>query len=346
MTMNNKHWAMEISKSGDCDVFRRVEVTPGTPGPDEIAIEVKACGVNFADVLMRMGMYPEAPKLPFVPGYEVAGIVRVVGSNVKELKVGDRAMSAAHFGGYTSFAIVEADKALPIPDHMSFEEGAAALVNFMTAWVALHEMARIRAGDNVLVHGIAGGVGLAALQIAKNAKCKVFGTAGSQEKLDYVKEQGLDYGINYRQTDFVQDIRLNVDRRPMDVILDPLGGDNIAKDRKVMKPTGKVIVYGMANAVKGEKQNKLFALVTGLKMFHINIMGLFAQNHGIFGLNILRLWKYPVMRAVGESLLAEFEAKRLHVTISETFPLSKAGEAHRYLQNRKNIGKVVLNVDE
>lgn len=342
---NTSHWAMEISRSGDCDVFQKVTVEPRAPGQGEVAIQVKACGVNFADVLMRMGMYPEAPKAPFVPGYEVSGIVEAVGEGVNDIRVGQRVMAAVHFGGYTTFAIAEADKTLALPEHMSFEEGAAALVNYMTAWVALHEMARIRKGDHVLIHGIAGGVGLAALQICKNAGCVTYGTASSQEKLDYAKAQGLDYGINYRSTNFVSDIRLNIGRRPLDVVLDPLGGDNIAKDRKLIKPTGKVVVYGMANAVRSQKPNKILSLITGLKMFHINLLGLFAQNQGIFGLNILRLWKFPIMRQVGEDILAGLEAKALNVTLAKTFPLSEVSEAHRYLQDRKNVGKVVLTVD-
>lgn len=339
-------WAMQLPRKGGYEVFERVNIPRKAPVGDEVAIEVKACGVNFADTLMRMGMYPEAPKMPFVPGYEVAGIVLAVGEQVKDLKPGDRVMSATYFGGYTSYAVVKRDKALPLPDALSFEQGAGLLVNFMTAWVALKEMSRVRAGDHVLIHGIAGGVGLAALQIAKNAGCVVYGTAGSQEKLDYARSQGLDYGVNYRKTDFVEDIRLNVGRRPLDVVLDPVGGGNLAKDRKLLKPTGRVIVYGMASAVTGEKANPVASLIAGLQMFHINILSLFSQNQGIYGLNVLRLWPFEIMRTCGEAILAEFEAGHLKTTIDKVFPLSQCGEAHRYLQDRKNIGKVVLTVDD
>lgn len=337
-------WAMRIARSGDYRVFEKVRLPLTEPGPDEIGIEVKACGVNFADVLMRMGLYPEAPPPPFVPGYEVAGIITRLGSKVTDYQIGDRVMAATYFGGYASYAVAHRDKVLPLPEHFSFEEGAAVLVNCMTAWVALHEMARVRPGDHVLIHGVAGGVGLSALQLAKNAGCIVYGTAGSQAKLDYAAGRGLDYGINYRQTDFVKDLRLNVGRRPLDVILDPLGGDNLAKGRQVLKPTGKLIVFGMANGVSGAKANKLLSLITGLKMFHINLLGLFAQNHGVFGLNVLRLWRYPIMREVGDKLVLEFNAKRLEPVVAEVFALEEAGEAHRYLQDRKNIGKVVLRV--
>lgn len=343
--MNNEGWAMQIVRSGDYDVFEKIAIPREKPGPDHIAIDVKACGVNFADVLMRMGMYPEAPKPPFVAGYEVAGIVVEVGENVTDFKLGDRVMAATHFGGYATYVVAERDKSLPIPEHLSFEEGAGILVQFMTAWVALHEMARIREGDHVLIHGIAGGVGLAALQIAKNAGCTVYGTAGSDDKLDYAREFGLDYGVNYRKTNFVEDIRLNVDRRPIDVILDPVGGDNLARDRKLLKPTGKLIAYGMASAVSGDKAKRIKQLVTGLKMAYISILSLFSQNQGVFGLNILRLWKFPIMRAVGESLLKEFQEKRLTVHIDARFPLEQVGEAHRYLQERKNKGKVILTVE-
>lgn len=337
-------WAMQIPRKGGYDVFEKTGVPRRAPGPDEVAIDVKACGVNFADTLMRMGMYPEAPKMPFVPGYEVAGVVEAVGSSVMDLKPGDRVMAATYFGGYTSYAMAHQDKVLPLPEHLSFEQGAGLLVNFMTAWAALHEMCRVREGDHVLIHGIAGGVGLAALQVAKNAGCVVYGTAGSQEKLDYAKSKGMDYGINYRKTSFVDDLRLNVGKRPLDAVLDPIGGDNLTKDRKVLKPTGRVVVYGMASAVTGEKPNPIANLVAGLKMFHINLISLFAQNHGVYGLNVLRLWPYPIMRACGEAILKELIAGRLEPTIDKVFPLEQCGEAHRYLQDRRNIGKVVLKV--
>lgn len=337
-------WAMQIARSGGYDVFERVKIPRRAPGPEEVAIDVKACGVNFADNLMRMGMYPEAPKMPFVPGYEVAGIVAAVGSNVTRFKPGDRVMAGTYFTGYASYTVAEADKTLPMPDSLSFEEGAGLLVNFMTAWVALHEMSRVRKGDHVLIHGIAGGVGLAALEIAKNAGCIVYGTAGSDEKLEYARSKGMDYGVNYRKKNFVDDIRLNVGRRPLDAVLDPLGGDNIAKDRKLLKPTGRVVVYGMANAVKGAKANPLVNLITGLKMFHINLLSLFGQNHGVYGLNVLRMWPFEIMRQVVGSLLVELDAGRLTPAVDKVFPLEQCGEAHRYLQDRRNIGKVVLRV--
>lgn len=338
-------WAMQIPRSGGYEVFERVKIPRREPGAEEVALDVKACGVNFADNLMRMGMYPEAPKMPFVPGYEVAGIVTAVGSKVTDFKPGDRVMAATYFNGYASFAIAEQDKTMPLPDHLSFQEGASLMVNFMTAWVALHEMSRVRKGDHVLIHGIAGGVGLAALQIAKNAGCVVYGTAGSDDKIEYAKSKGLDYGVNYRKKNFVEDIRLNVGRRPLDIVLDPLGGDNIAKDRKLLKPTGRVIVYGMANAVKGAKANPIVNLLTGLKMFHINLLSLFAQNHGVYGLNVLRMWPFPIMHEVGQALLVELAEGRLKPSVDKTFPLEQCGEAHRYLQDRRNIGKVVLTVE-
>lgn len=343
-TQIKESWGMQIPKSGDCDVFEKIAIPIEDPGPDEVAIDVKACGVNFADCLMRMGLYPEAPKVPFIPGYEVAGTVRALGKNVKDYQIGDRVMAATYFGGYAGHVVVEQDKVLPIPEHLSFEEGAGLLVNFMTAWVALHEMSRIRAGDHVLIHGVAGGVGLAALQIAKNAGCKVFGTAGSDEKLEHCRTLGLDYGVNYRKTSFVDDIRLNVEKRPLDVVLDPVGGSNVAKSRKLIKPTGRIVIYGMSQAVSGEKPNKIKQILTGLKMMNVNVLGLFSQNHGVYGLNVLRLWPFPVMRRVGLELLKEFEAQRLHCTLDQSFPLNEVNEAHRYLQQRKNKGKVVLTL--
>jgi NADPH:quinone reductase-like Zn-dependent oxidoreductase len=339
-------WAMQIAKTGKADVFEKVMLPVRAPGPKEVLIDVRACGVNFADVLMRMGLYPEAPKTPFVPGYEVAGVVAQVGAEVTDYQPGDRVMAATYFGGYATQVCCDEIKVLPLPEHLSFEEGAGLLVNFMTAWVALHEMARIREGDHVLIHGIAGGVGLAALQLAKQAGCVVYGTAGSQAKLDYAKTMGLDYGINYLRQDFVSDVRLNVGRRPLDVVLDPIGGDYIAKNRKLLKPTGKLIVFGMSNAISGEKINILKTLKTAVNMFHISLMSLMGQNQGIFGLNVLRLWEFPIMRSSGQAILKAFEDQQVKCILSDTFPLDQAAEAHRYLQDRRNVGKVVLTVPQ
>lgn len=338
-------WAMQIHHFGSPEVLKKTTIPRRPPGPTEVAIAIKACGVNFADILMRMGLYPEAPRRPFAPGYEVAGIVEAVGSEVTHFKPGDRVMAATYFNGYANYICAEVEKTLPLPENMSFEEGAGILVNYMTAWVALQEMSRIRPGDNILVQNIAGGVGMAALQLAKNAGCTVFGTAGSKEKLDFAASMGMDYGINYRTQDYVKQIQLNHGRRVIDVVLDPIGGQNLAKGRQILRPTGRLVVFGSSEMVRGDKANPIQTVKTALSMFHVNLMSLFGKNQGIYALNVLKLWRYnDIMQGVAQKFLEQFAQQRLTCIMAQTFPLEQAAEAHRYLQERKNIGKVVLTV--
>lgn len=346
MARDDYGWAIQITKAGGPDVLQRVEMPRIEPGPRQVEIEVKAAGVNFADVSMRLGLYTNAPPLPYVPGYEVAGTVVRTGSQISQLKVGDKVMAATYFGGYATHVCVSEDKALPLPDDLDFVTGASIPIVFITALLAVQEMGRVRAGDHVLIHGIAGGVGLAALQVAKQAGAIVYGTASSEEKLAYAKEMGLDIGINYSGQDFVSAIRHIAGERPLDLILDPVGGKNIAKNLSLLRPTGKTVILGASDMITGEKANLFRVLRTFLAMRKLDLLRLFRYNQGVFGLDALQLWhEDALIHRLTQQIVKGFAEKRYHTKVSETFPLIQAGEAHRYLQNRRNIGKVVLTVE-
>lgn len=336
---------ISLSKYGGYEVLELKERLVRDPEPDEISINVKACGINFADIMMRVGLYQDAPPLPFSPGYEVAGIVNKVGDNVQNIKPGDRVVAVTFFGGYTSFAYAEAGKTRVIPNSMSFEDAAAIPVNFITAYIALHEMARVRPGDHVLIHGASGGVGIAAVQMAKQKECIIYGTAGSKEKIEFIKKMGVDYPISYRDENFVEVIkRVSGKDRPIDAILDPVGGDNVAKNLSVLKSTGRTIIFGASSMLDDGKRNYFKALKTYLSMRSIDTLSLIKNNYGVYGLNVLEMWNEDSISLYMDKIITEFERGNYHVKVSETFPLEKVDEAHQYIQERKNIGKVVLTV--
>ena len=330
-----------LNRFGGPEVFELQACKIREPKDHEVAIKVKAAGV--ADLVMRIGMYKDAPPLPFVPGYEISGIVDKVGKNVTNLKVGDRVLSPVKFGGYASYVCLRADGIRILPDHLSFEEGASIPVNWITAYACLNEMARIRKGDHVLIHGASGGVGLAAVQLAKEKGCIVYGTAGSKDKLKFIEEFGVDYPISYREEDFVEAIRrITGKKAPLDVIMDPVGGDNVGKNISLLKPTGRTIIFG-ASSMHSGKRDYIKAAKTFLAMRKIDTLKLIDANRGVFGFNALNLDDKTMFNCIN-SIVDGFVEGKYKVVISATFPLEQASEAHKYLEDRKNIGKVILTV--
>lgn len=336
---------INISRFGNYEVLELKERLKRNPKPNEICISVKACGVNFADILMRVGLYPDAPKLPFSPGYEVAGVVDKIGSDVSDFKIGDKVVAVTYFGGYTTYAYAQVDKTILIPQDMSFIEAAAIPVNYLTAHIALNEMARIRKGDHVLIHGASGGVGLAGVQIAKQKECIIYGTASSEKKLDFLKESGVQFPINYVKEDFVKSLkRISGKDKSIDVILDPVGGKNFPKNLSILKPNGRTIVFGVSDMLTSNKKNYINILSSYLSMREIKTLYLMENNIGVFGLNVLKMWDDSHIGLYMDDIIKNFENGNYRVNVSEIFPLDKADQAHKYIQERKNIGKVILTV--
>ena len=227
--------------------------------PGQLRIAVRAAGVNFADHLARVGMYPDAPKLPAVVGYEVAGTVEAVGDGVDAGRVGQRVLAGTRFGGYSEIVNVAANDSVPLPDAMSFEQGAAVPVNYATAWAALHGYGSLRAGERVLIHAAAGGVGIAAVQFAKAAGAEVHGTAspGKHQKL---AELGVDRAIDYRRDGWWKGIG------PYDLVLDALGGTSLRQSYELLRPGGRLVGYGVSNLQQGEKRSLRRAAPHALSM--------------------------------------------------------------------------------
>lgn len=313
---------VEISRAGAPEVLVVREKPEPAPDAESVVIDVKAIGVNFADVMGRMGLYPDAPPIPYVPGYEVAGVCE-----------GKRVVALTKFRGYADRVVVRRDQIFPLPEPLSFAEGAAIPVNYVTAWVALEEMARIRKGDRVLVEQGAGGVGIAALQIVRHAGAHFVGIVSSQEKVDFLRSLGGDAVL-----------RKGPIEGAFDVILDPTGASALERDFRLLAPAGRIILYGASEFVQGRRRKILSTAWKYLRRPRIDPYELTQRTRGIFGLNMLRYGREETRRAL-EKILAGALEGWIRPHVGATFPLEQAAEAHAYLQDRKNLGKVVLTVE-
>ena len=333
--------------NGGYDVLQ-VQERPDPPvGPGEVRIEVKAAGINFADTMARLGLYPDAPKTPCVMGYEVSGVIESVGEGVSSHALGDRVFAGTRFGGQAELVVVPEEQALPMPERLSFEQGAAFPVNYGTAYAALVLMGSLREDCRVLIHAAAGGVGIAATQIARNAGAEIFGTA-SPGKHEAIRAQGVAHPIDYRNHDFEAETMRLTDDEGVDLIIDALGPTSFRKDYRLLRPGGRLVMYGLSEAANERGRDIPAALKSLFKMPLATIpwwksLALMNENKGIFGLNMLKWWEREgSLDRVTEPLMADLEAGRLEPVVAESFPFERAGDAHRFIAERRNVGKVVL----
>jgi NADPH:quinone reductase-like Zn-dependent oxidoreductase len=339
--------AVVLTGTGGPEVLR-VQERPDPPvGPGEVRIAVRAAGLNFADVLARVGLYPDAPKTPCVLGYEVAGEVESVGDGVGTHAVGDRVLAPTRFGGQAELVTVPEDQALPLPDRIGFEQGAAFPVNYGTAFAALEIAGGLRAGDRVLVHAAAGGVGIAASQICRNVGAEVFGTA-SAAKHDAIRAQGVTHPIDYRTRDFEQEVMRITGGEGVDLVIDATGPTSFRKDYRLLRPGGRLVMYGISEATTDGERDLPAMLKALARMpratwpWWKSLMAM-NENKGVFGLNLLKWWdREGDIRRLTEPLMEDLRAARIEPVVAASFPFTEAGEAHRFIGERRNVGKVVL----
>jgi synaptic vesicle membrane protein VAT-1 len=297
--------------------------------------------------MARVGLYPDAPKPPCVMGYEVAGTIESVGEGVGDHAVGDRVVAGTRFGGQAELVTVPAAQALPLPERLSFEQGAAFPVNYGTAYAALIVMGSLRRGDRVLIHAAAGGVGTAATQIARNVGAEIFGTA-SPSKHEAIRAQGVDHAIDYRNQDFEAEAMRITGGEGVDLIIDALGPTSFRKDYRLLRSGGRLVMYGISEMTKEGRRDIPASLRSLAKMPLATIpwwksLALMNENKGIFGLNMLKWWEREGnLDRVTEPLTADLEAGLLDPVVAEAFPFERAGEAHEFIAERRNVGKVVL----
>ncbi len=335
-----------IMRHGTPDVLQAQRAPDPDPGPGAVRIAVEAAGVNFADLVGRMGLYPDAPKPPYVPGYEIAGRVDALGRDVDGFAVGDAVIALTPSGGYSERVCVPVGYVVPRPESLPVEQAAGLLLAGFTAYAALVEQARIREGDRVLVHGAGGGVGLMAVDIARRFGATVYGTASSH-KHDFLRARGVEHVIDYHSEDVREVIMHLTDGRGVDVVLDSIGGASWMRSFRMLAPLGQMVVHGVSALTPGSRRSLLsmarFALRTPWIAF--NPVALANANRGVSGLNLGRLWgAFDLLQAGADALLAWVADGTLSVHVDRTFPLVEAAAAHRYIHARRNIGKVILTV--
>jgi NADPH:quinone reductase-like Zn-dependent oxidoreductase len=328
--------AVVITKHGGPGVLQVHEQPDPELGPGQIRIQVAAAGINFADVMARMGLYQDAPKTPCVVGYEVAGTVLELGEGVSGFVPGQRVFAGTQFGGYASEVVAAAGDVVALPERLSFEQGAAIPVNYATAWAALLGYGSLQAGERVLIHSAGGGVGIAATQIAKRAGAEVYGTA-SPGKHARITELGVDHALDYTKPGWEQGLPR------FDVILDAVGGKSFRLGYSLLRPGGRLVAFGASSVVSGERKNIVTALRAVARMPRFNMIKQMSESKAVIGLNMLTLWKD---RGTLEPWIAPMRAMlddgTVDPVVAGTFSFEEAGAAQTMIVERRNVGKVVL----
>ncbi len=324
--------AVVITTPGGPGVLKLGEAAIPQPGRGEIRVQVKAAGVNRADLLQRRGLYPPPPGWPaHIPGLEYAGVVESLGDGVRSWKVGDRAMGLVGGGGYAEYVVVPEREAIRVPEAMSFEEAGAVPEVFITAHDALFTQLGLGLGERLLIHAVGSGVGTAALQLAKVAGATVFGTSRSAWKLERARELGLDVAIDSSQQDVAELLRRETDGAGVDAVLDLVGGPYLAGSLEGLAVKGRLIVVGLTAGRTTEVdlgivlRKRLRILGTSLRMRPLEE-------------------KIAAARAFDRDVAGLLASKRVRPIIDKVFPLEAAAEAHRHLESNANFGKLVLEL--
>lgn len=333
-----------ITKPGAPEVLELKEAPDPGPRAGELRIRVEASGVNFADILGRMGLYPDLPPMPVVVGYEVGGRVDAVGVDVDPGWVGRDVFAMTRFGGYADVVCVPEKQVFVRPEGMSAEQGAAIPVNYFTAWQLAVVMGGLKAGETMLVHSAGGGVGIAATQIAKHIGATVIGTASAAKHAE-LRRLGVDHLIDYRTEDFEARTREIMAGRGVELVLDAVGGDSFKKGYRLLCPTGRLGMFGISSAATGKERSivSMLRTIASMPWFQFTPVSLLNANKGVFGVNLGHLWReVERIRGWADKLLELWKQGVIRPQIARTFRFDEAAAAHHYIQDRKNIGKVLL----
>jgi NADPH:quinone reductase len=320
--------AIRVHEVGGPEVLKWEEVELGEPGPGQVRLRQEAAGLNFIDVYHRTGLYPQP--LPFTPGVEGAGIVEAVAPDVTDLKAGDRVAYAGPVGGYAEVRLIDADRLVKLPDAIPSGQAAAAMLQGMTVHMLLRRVYPVKAGDTILIHAAAGGVGLIACQWAKALGATVVGTVGSDEKAELARAHGCDHPIVYTRDDFVAEVQRITEGKKLPVVYDSVGKETFLKSLDCLAPRGMMVSFGNASGSPDPIAP-----------------GLLAQKGSLF-LTRPTLFSYIAMRpeleqAAGE-LFAMLASGKVKVEVKQRFALADAAEAHRALEGRKTSGSTVLTI--
>jgi NADPH:quinone reductase-like Zn-dependent oxidoreductase len=330
-----------ITRVGPPDVLQVREAPDPEPKAGEVRIRVHAAGINFSDLLARVGLYPDAPKIPCVIGYEVSGTIDRVGESAVGFAAGDRVFAMPRFGGYASSLVLPVSQVIKMPDRMTFEEAAAMPVVYLTAHHMMLFTGVLRTASTVLIHSAAGGVGIAAIQIAKAHRCVILGVA-SPSKHAFLRDQGVDHAID-STADYADVARRIVGDRGIDLVLDPVGGRSWTEGYDLLAPCGRLVAFGFSAAASGTKRNlfhAIGALLTIKKWSPLSMMG---DNKTISGVNMGHLFdRLDLLKPQFHALLDLYNQGVIKPYVSRTFRFDEAAAAHQYLHDRKALGKVLL----
>jgi synaptic vesicle membrane protein VAT-1 len=330
------------TETGGIDVLKVQEAPDPKPAAGEVVVRVRAAGLNFADILSRQGLYPDSPPKPCVVGYEISGVVEAAGEGVNSSFVGKSIVALTRFGGQSELVAVKATQMFVKPETLTFEQAAAIPVNYLTAYALIVVMGSLHEGESILIHNAGGGVGLAALDIAKKIGAITYGTA-SPSKHKFLAERGLDHAIDYRSQDWQPVLKDLTDGRGVELVLDPLGGANWKKSYASLRHTGRLGMFGVSNASATGITGKLKLLKVMIQAPWVHPFRLLNTNRGLFGLNLGHLWHEPEKVAVWmRDILRGVEEGWIRPYVDRSFSFDEVGKAHLYLEQRKNIGKVVL----
>ncbi len=327
---------------GGPDKLQLRESHDPSPAGSEIRIRVKASGVNFADILARRGLYPDSPKIPCVVGYEVSGTVDTVGPGVDQSWVGKEVFALTRFGGYSDVVVVPEKQVFAKPASLSHEQAAAIPLNYLTAWQLLVVMGGLKPAETVLVHNVGGGVGLAAIDIARHIGATIYGTASSG-KHAFLMQRGLHAAIDYRTKDWAVELDRLSNGKGVALITDPLGGSHWKKSYKALRSTGRLGMFGVSVATTSKLSGPLRLLAVGLGIPFFHPLALMSTNKSVFGVNLGHMWHENDMIAGWMEILIRGVADGwVRPYVDKSFPLAQVGEAQTYMEERKNTGKVVL----
>jgi len=331
--------------NGSYDVLEVQEVPDLVPKSTELVIDVEASGINFADLLARKGQYPDGPSKPCVMGYEVSGTAREVGDNIKENWVGKEVLATTRFKGQAEQVAVQPSQVFEKPDSLSFVQAAAIPVNYITAHILIQVMGSLQSYESILIHNVGGGVGIAALDIAQHIGATTYGTA-SQRKHEFLRDRGLDYAIDYRNKDWYEELMALTEGNGVELITDPLGGKEWKRSYKALRATGRLGMFGISSASEGSSggiKGMWNMLKTVVQMPFYHPLPLLNKNRGVFGVNLGHLWhELEKANTWVNELLQGVEDGWVNPHVDKTFAFDEIADAHRYIEERRNIGKVIL----
>ncbi|XP_078703305.1 synaptic vesicle membrane protein VAT-1 homolog isoform X49 [Branchiostoma floridae x Branchiostoma belcheri] len=315
-------------------------------GKGEVLVRVKAAGLNFSELMVRQGLHDRMTKPPVVLGMEAAGVIEELGEDVSDFEVGQNVICLAQTGMWREIVAVPATNVFVMPEEMSYEEGAAIPLSYLTAYFMLFDFGNLRPGKSLLVHIAAGGVGWAATQLAKTVEnVTVFGTA-SATKHDAIKENGVDHPIDYRTRDYSEEIK-NISPKGVDIVLDPLGGADTSKGLQLLRPMGKIVTYGSANMVKGENRNLMKMAKTLWQSTSVSPVSLVKTNKAIAGFQLAHLTgEIELVRSAFQDILNMYKDGKIKPRIDSVWAFEQVAEAMQQMNERRNIGKVILSPEK